>query len=132
MTYRSTSGQAPPVSFREACFRGLAPDGGLYVPEWIPRLETTDPGVPFVEIAAAVLSRFVTDIPAEALHRIIRTAINFEIPLTRFGEGIDLLELFHGPTLAFKDVGARFMAGVLAHYLREERRELTIGVATSG
>lgn len=132
MTYRSTSGQAPPVSFREACFRGLAPDGGLYVPEWIPRLETTDPGAPFVEIAAAVLSRFVTDIPAEALRRIIRTAINFEIPLTRFGEGIDLLELFHGPTLAFKDVGARFMAGMLAHYLREERRELTIGVATSG
>jgi threonine synthase len=132
MMYCSTSGRSPEVDFRSACFNGLAPDGGLYVPASIPRLDPAVFSLPFHDAAAVVLSRFVTDIPEERLRSIVRSAFNFEIPLVPLAEHTDLLELFHGPTLAFKDVGARFMAGVLAHYLEHEERELTIAVATSG
>ena len=136
MKFRSVLGQSPAVSFREAMFNGLAPDGSLYIPEEMPRLDdrfisklqTTS----LQNSAQQVLEPFMEEIHPEALKEIIRRAFNFPIPLVRLEEGIYLLELFHGPTLAFKDVGARFMAEVLSYFLAQDEREVTILVATSG
>jgi threonine synthase len=136
MRYRSVRGGAPAVTFREALFRGLAEDGGLYVPEAIPRLEdgflaalgTHD----LVAFGTAMLSGFIDDVSEDELDRILRDAWNFPIPLVELEPGLYLLELFHGPTLAFKDVGGRFMARILSHYLEASFRELDIIVATSG
>jgi threonine synthase len=136
MKFFSVLHESPSVGFREALFRGLAPDGGLYIPEHIPplphalreRLETET----LHSIGYHVLSGFITEIPAEQLKDIVRRALNFPIPLVHLEEGISLLELFHGPTLAFKDVGARFMAAALSFFLSKERKEVSILVATSG
>lgn len=136
MKYRSVRNQSPPVSFREALFSGLAPDGGLYVPESIPRLPPTFlegiAGAPLHAIGDEVLSPFIDDIPREELRSLIAKALNFPIPLVKLEDGVYLLELFHGPTLAFKDVGARFMAQASSYFLAQESRTLTILVATSG
>ncbi len=133
----STRGQAAPVSLREALFSGLAPDGGLYVPERLEPLPVSERDrlwhLSLPELASVVASHlFRGDLPEEALYDIVEGSLNFEIPLVRVTEGIWSLELFHGPTLAFKDVGARFMARLMAHFLSDIDRELTILVATSG
>jgi threonine synthase len=130
MRYRSTRGQAPKVRAGEAISAGLAPDGGLYVPEAFPalNLERTPvtPGV--ADTAAAVLAPFFAGDPLAAeLPAICAEALDFSLPLTQ-APGFHVLELFHGPTAAFKDVGARFLAGCLAR-LGGER---TVLVATSG
>lgn len=136
MRFRSILGESPPVRFREALFRGLAPDGSLYIPESIPPLNArpADHGIThhFPDMASDVLSAFIDDMPTEKIQSIAEGAFNFPIPLVKLEENLFLLELFHGPTLAFKDIGARFMARALSYFLEREERDLTIAVATSG
>ncbi len=136
MKFRSVLGESPSVGFREALFRGLAPDGSLYIPEIIPPLrlpsDSGDAALRLPELSASVLSEFIDDIPVEEIRAMAERAFNFPIPLVRLEQNLFLLELFHGPTLAFKDVGARFMARTLSYFLKQQRQELTIAVATSG
>lgn len=136
MKFISVRGESPATTFHEALLRGIAPDGGLYVPEQIPALSNS-----FVQnldseslhsIGAQVASLFIDEIPVGDVQKIIGRAWDFEIPLVRLEENLFLLELFHGPTLAFKDVGARFMAHALSYFLNKGQREITIIVATSG
>lgn len=136
MNYLSVRGQSAPVGFREALVAGLAPDGGLYVPRFIPKLRRDIlenlPDKSLHDLGREIAQLFIDDIPNDDLNRIVQEAWNFSIPLKQLDDRIWLLELFHGPTLAFKDIGARFMAHVLSHYLRRESRQLSIMVATSG
>lgn len=136
MMFRSIRGQSPAVRFREALFRGLAPDGSLYIPESIPRLplfrhEKSAP-LDLPAVATEILNTFIDDITPEGIREIAERAFSFPIPLITMGDEVYLLELFHGPTLAFKDVGARFMALALSHFLQDAQQDLTIAVATSG
>ena len=132
MRFVSTRRQAPAVSFRDALFAGLAPDGGLYVPEMLPTVDFEDlRDASLVEVATAIAARFLSgEISRAALQRILADALNFPIPLAMVGERA-VLELFHGPTFAFKDVGARVMARLMAHWHAEDS-PLTVLVATSG
>jgi threonine synthase len=117
--------------------RGLAPDGGLYMPVEIARhspeaLEEFR-GLPFTEVCFRVVRPFATpDVPEEVLWQIVSEAINFPVKLVSLSPGLHILELFHGPTLAFKDFGARFMARLMGYFVRGETRPLTVLVATSG
>src|ERR1043166_7543627 len=136
MKFRSVYGKSPPVDFATALLRGLAPDGSLYIPEQIPRLpqqliDRIDQ-YSLHDLGSQVISQFLPEIPAAQLDKIIEASLTFPIPLVRLEERIFLLELFHGPTFAFKDVGARFMAETLSYVLGREQREVTILVATSG
>lgn len=136
MRFYSTEAKSPAVSFRDALFTGLAPDGGLYMPEFIPtfsqRLLEELLTFPRHHAGSQILSAFIHDIPPEELEKITERAWDFPLPLVRLEKGMYLLELFRGPTFAFKDFGARFMAEAFSYFLRNERRELTIVVATSG
>ncbi len=137
--YVSTRGAAPPVGASEAILQGLAPDGGLYVPRPFPTLDPAalKGGKSFAGIAAEFLSPFVAGDPlSETLDTIVRESFDFPLPLVDLEPGTALLELFHGPTAAFKDVGARFLAAsferILARERPERRKRLTVLVATSG
>lgn len=132
MKFVSTRGEAPPVSFRDALFAGLAPDGGLYVPAELPAMDFAElRDASLVELGTAIMGRFVTgDVNAADLHRLLSEALNFRIPLALVGDRA-AVELFHGPTFAFKDVGARVMARLMAH-LHDDEAPLTVLVATSG
>ena len=136
MKFISVNGKSPAVSFQEALFFGIASDGGLYVPEFLPKLSPAFidniENYSLQEIGLEVASLFINEIPKQDLKVIIEKALNFPIPLLHLEENIFLLELFHGPTLAFKDVGARFMAETLSYFLQQEKKEITIIVATSG
>lgn len=136
MKFISTHGKSPAVSFRDALFRGLAPDGGLYIPEEFPQVSPATLDTlhthSLQSLGEQILSSLIEEIPPHDLSVITRRAWNFPIPLIQLSDGMFLLELFHGPTLAFKDVGARFMAEVLSYFLVQESREMTIAVATSG
>ncbi len=136
MRYVSTLGQSPPVDFVEALFRGIAPDGGLYLPEAVPPLSAgllaNLPGADLVDTATAFLEPYVGSIPGGELRDVVSDALDFPIPLVEIEPGVWILEIFHGPTLAFKDVGARFMARVMGAHLGGDERPLTILVATSG
>ncbi|MBE5032878.1 threonine synthase [Gallalistipes aquisgranensis] len=139
MLYYSTGKNAPDATLAEAVTRGLAPDRGLYMPRRIERLpDSFFAGIDrlsFHEIACRVAEAFFgEDIPREELDRIVCDTLSFDTPVVKVRESIWALELFHGPTLAFKDVGARFMARMLAHFIaRSGRREkVTVLVATSG
>ncbi len=137
MRYRSTSRQCPEVTFREAVLRGLAKDGGLYVPAEIPMLERGFferlPQLSFPELCVEVARLYLEgEIADDALRQLIAESMNFPVPLVSLSPQLHVLELFHGPTLAFKDFGARFMARVMGHFVRESSRELTVLVATSG
>lgn len=137
MQYFSLQNQRHQVSFREAVIQGLAPDKGLYYPSFIPKL-----GKDFIErldeydlhhIAYRAIKPFVgEDIPEQQLKAIIQDTLSFPIPLVQVEENIYALELFHGPTLAFKDIGARFMAGCLGYFRRNSTQPVTVLVATSG
>ncbi len=138
MRYYSTNRQAPKASLEEAVVRGLATDKGLYMPERIVRL---DEGVirdmknrTFHEIAFTVAQAFFgEDIDGETLKGIVEDTLSFDTPVVRVCENIYSLELFHGPTLAFKDVGGRFMARLLGCFIRKEGlRQVNVLVATSG
>ena len=136
MRYYSTGGKAPLTGLREAVIRGLAEDRGLYMPERIPRLPDgffeTIGTRSFPDIACRVADAFFAeDIPAGDLHGIVRETLSFDCPLREVEPGIFALELFHGPTLAFKDVGARFMARMLRHFTRGTG-DIRVLVATSG
>ena len=139
MKYYSTNRRTPEVSLREAVVASMAPDNGLYMPERIERL----PDAFFDGIARLDLHRiacrvadafFGEEIEPETLRRIVRDTFCFDIPVVRVDDGIWALELFHGPTMAFKDVGARFMARILSHFIegRDDEHPVTVLVATSG
>lgn len=137
MQYYSLQQRQHEVSFREAVIQGLAPDKGLYFPTVIPSLDPLVAAHPErydeQELAYQVIQPFVGDaIPEAALRGIIRDTLSFPFPLQPVGEGVYSLELFHGPTLAFKDVGARFMAGCLGYFRGGDPKPVTVLVATSG
>ena len=126
MKFVSTRGRAPAVDFKTALFEGLAPDGGLYVPERLDRLPASDLN------DLGIAEFFIGEaIPRDQLAALLADALNFPIPLVAVRDGLFALELFHGPTFAFKDVGARVMARLMAH-LHDAREPLTVLVATSG
>lgn len=143
MQYFSTNHQSPTVDFKQATINGQAPDKGLYFPERIPavskdlieniNLYSNE------EIAYQVMKPYVGDtIPEAELRRIVGETVNFEIPLVQVTDAIYSLELYHGPTLAFKDVGARFMSRCLGYFVNQSAQSLggkskvTVLVATSG
>jgi len=137
MILYSTQKSSPNVSFEEAIFRGLPPDNGLYMPTEIKRLPDsffdTIQDLSLVEIAEAVCTNLLGDDLSEVeIKSIITSSMNFEAPLFSLEPGVEILELFHGPSMAFKDFGARFMAAVMSHYLVKHQREIRILVATSG
>jgi threonine synthase len=137
MNYYSLNKNAPNANFREATIKGQAPDKGLYFPERIPVM---DPSVikniedySKEELAFLVMQPYVGDtIDKKDLHRIVSETINFSFPLVAVNEKISSLELFHGPTLAFKDVGARFMSRCLGYFSQQQNGKVTVLVATSG
>jgi threonine synthase len=137
MQYLSTNHQSPEVDFKQATINGQAPDKGLYFPERIPEVskELIDNITQYSneEIAYQVMKPYVGDtIPEAELRRIVSETINFYIPLVKVTENISLLELYHGPTLAFKDVGARFMSRCLGYFVKAQQQKVTVLVATSG
>ena len=137
MKFYSTNKQSEAVSFREAVIKSLPTDKGLYFPEEVPELdylflETLD-YYSLPEIGMEVLRQFTKeDIPEQKLNEILHEALDFEIPVKEVEKNIHTLELFHGPTYAFKDVGARFLARCLGYFNETENKEVTILVATSG
>lgn len=137
MNYYSTSDKTIKVSLKEAVFKGLARDGGLYMPEIIPRVNNSFihsiEKLNFQQIAYELSTLlFGEDIPDSKLQEICYEAFNFDIPLVTISDSIQSLELFHGPTLAFKDIGARFMARMLAYLVQDNKDEINVLVATSG
>ena len=137
MKYYSTNHNAPNVTLSQAVVKGLAPDRGLYMPETLKKFdreffEDID-GMTFQEMSYRVADAFFgEDIPAGDLKKIVYDTLAFETPCVKVDDNIYSLELFHGPTLAFKDVGARFMARLLGCFNRNEKQLVNVLVATSG
>ena len=137
MRYYSLNNSSPLTSFKKAVQNGIAPDRGLYFPE-----EITPISEDFInnisdysneEIAYEVIKQFIGDeIPTNILKEIIKKTISFDFPVVNLDENIGSLELFHGPTMAFKDVGARFMSQCLEYFNHNKNEEITVLVATSG
>jgi threonine synthase len=137
MNYYSLNTPSDRVTFKEATILGQAPDKGLYFPEQIPTLpkEIIEHPDRFSreEIAYRVIRPYVgTSLSEQDLRRIVAETIQFDFPLVKISDTISSLELFHGPTLAFKDVGARFMSRCLGHFVRDAAQPVTVLVATSG
>lgn len=138
MKYYSTNHQSPVASLEEAVVKGLASDKGLFMPEAVKMLpeEFYDniEHLSFQEIAYRVADAFFgEDVPADTLKQIVYDTLSFDVPLVKVTDNIFSLELFHGPTLAFKDVGGRFMARLLGYFIRKEgKRQVNVLVATSG
>lgn len=137
MQYYSLNKQAPNVSFREATIKGQAPDKGLYFPETIPAVDPlvikNSKDYSKEELAMLVMQPYVGNtIDEKSLFRIVSETIQFDFPLVKINEQISSLELFHGPTLAFKDVGARFMSRCLGYFSQQQKGKVTVLVATSG
>lgn len=138
MQYYSTSGNAPKTSLQEAVVKGLAPDKGLYMPERIPMIPKAffnNIGEMSLQDIAYVVANtlFGDDIDSETLKEIVNETLNFDIPLVKVEDNKYSLELFHGPTLAFKDVGARFMARLLGYFNKKNgTKDVNVLVATSG
>ena len=138
MKYYSTSKQAPEATLEEAVVKGLAADKGLFMPRTIKPLPASFymemPNLTFQEIAYRVADAFFgEDVPAETLKQIVYDTLSFDVPLVPVTSNIYSLELFHGPTLAFKDVGGRFMARLLGYFIRKEgKKQVNVLVATSG
>ncbi len=139
MHYYSLNNKAPQVTFDTAVIKGIAPDKGLYFPERIPTLPAqfweTIEELSKEEIAYQVMQPYVGDTMDEStLKEIVADVLSFDFPIVPISDNVGTLELFHGPTMAFKDVGARFMARCLGHFLKEQsqQEEVTVLVATSG
>src|SRR5690606_13567796 len=137
MKFYSLNKQAPKVSFKQAVIKGIAPDRGLYFPEQIHPLPDSFfeniENLSDHEIAFMAIQQFVEpDISETVLKKILEDVLDFDFPLVPITENIAALELFHGPTMAFKDVGARFMARCLGEFSHEKDQEVTVLVATSG
>ena len=139
MKYYSTNGKAPEASLSEAVIKGLAPDKGLYMPETINPLPEaffdTIENLSFHDIAFEVAKAFFgEDVREKDLRQIVRDTLSFDVPLVKVNDRIFSLELYHGPTAAFKDVGARFMARLLSYFVKQQKqtRDVHVLVATSG
>lgn len=139
MNYYSLNKKAPNVTFDQAVIKGIAPDKGLYFPEEIPTLPNTFwdeiENLSQNDIAYQVMQPFIGDTIDEAsLREIIADVLSFDFPVVELEDNVASLELFHGPTMAFKDVGARFMARCLGYFLEKQKQteEVTVLVATSG
>jgi threonine synthase len=137
MKYYSTNGQVQNVTLRDAVVKGLAADKGLFMPNVIKALPASFfdsiQDLSFQEIAYVVADAFFgEDIPAEDLKAIVYDTLAFDVPAVKVTDNIYSLELFHGPTLAFKDVGARFMARLLGYFNKQEEQLVNVLVATSG
>ncbi len=137
MKFYSTNNTSHQVSFKEAVFNSMPQDKGLYMPVSIPRLDDTFinhiDGYTLPEIAFRVAKKLIgDDIPVDDLQVIIHDAINFYAPVVELEENVYVLELFHGPSLAFKDFGARFMSRVMSYFLQDGEKQLDVLVATSG
>lgn len=137
MKYYSLNKKAPNATFKDAVIKGIAPDKGLYFPENITPLpdsffENIDT-LSYETIAFEAIKQFVTpDIPEDVLKTIIAETLAFDFPVVEINKEISTLELFHGPTMAFKDVGARFMARCLGYFNQNNTKNVTVLVATSG
>jgi threonine synthase len=137
MNYYSLNKKAPNTTFKDAVIKGLAPDKGLYFPEQITPLpksffDNIDK-LSHLEIAYEAIKQFVSpEIPEDVLKNILEETLSFDFPIEKLNDNISTLELFHGPTLAFKDVGARFMARCLGYFNKDNVNEVTVLVATSG
>lgn len=134
--YSTTNPQAR-VSWRDAVLRGLAPDGGLYIPTVIPSFDKKAQDalreLPFPTMCARIVSEFIGgELSRSEIARLCDDSFNFEVPLVRLNNMTRILELFHGPTCAFKDFGARFMARLFRHFWGTPEQPLTVLVATSG
>ena len=136
MKYYSIQNPNLAVSFRQAVLQGIAPDGGLYMPERYPVFSKEDMaamrGLSFAELAFRIAKPFIDDIPDPKLEAICQKVFTFDTPLAPLDERLSVLELFHGPTLAFKDFGARFLAALLERYRADADKETFVLVATSG
>ena len=141
MNYYSTNGDAPIADLRKAVVKGLAEDKGLYMPETVKKLPKVFydeiQNLTFQEIAYNVASAFFgEDVDGDALQDIVYDTLSFDCPVVKVTDNIYSLELFHGPTLAFKDVGARFMARLLRYFTQNTRNTkgnpINVLVATSG
>lgn len=138
MKYYSTNGKSDQVTLRDAVVKGLASDKGLFMPEVIKNLPESFfeeiQNLSFQEIAYKVADAFFgEDIPSDTLKQIVCDTLNFDCPVVKVKDNIYSLELFHGPTLAFKDVGARFMARLLGYFIQQEgNQKVNVLVATSG
>ena len=137
MNFYSTNDKSNLVSFETAVMQGLAADGGLFMPVEIPKLDKSFidslETKSFQEIGFEIASKFTgSDVSTDDLSNIVSNALNFPAPLFNLSGNLSILELFHGPTLAFKDFGARFMAKTMGYFVSKEKRELNILVATSG
>ncbi|MFM7851693.1 MAG: threonine synthase [Flammeovirgaceae bacterium] len=137
MKFYSTNNPHQEVSLREAVLQGLSPDNGLYMPVQIPLLThqviSSLPHLSFQEIGFTIANNLLQgDLPYSELKKIVEQTIQFDAPLVPLDENAFALELFHGPTLAFKDFGARFLAGLLGYFAAQQDRHVTILVATSG
>jgi threonine synthase len=137
MNYYSLNKNSPIVSFKDAVIQGIAPDGGLYFPERIsplpPSFFKNLSQLSNQEIAFTAIRQFVSDdIPDDILKEILEEVLDFDFPVVPLTDTIGTLELFHGPTMAFKDVGARFMAKCLGYFFEKSEEEVTVLVATSG
>jgi len=137
MNYYSLNRKAPNTNFSNAVIKGLAPDRGLYFPENITALPVSffdnigDKS--YSEIAFEAIKQFVSpDIPETTLKAIVEDTLSFDFPIVKLNENISTLELFHGPTMAFKDVGARFMARCLGYFNQNNTNDVKVLVATSG
>ncbi|MEJ7911944.1 MAG: threonine synthase [Chitinophagaceae bacterium] len=137
MLYYSTNNSSERVDFKEATMLGQAPDGGLYFPERIPlvpdEIIRNLSGFEPAELAFQVIAPYVGSlIPEKELRQIVAETVDFPFPLVHITDNIHALELYHGPTLAFKDVGARFMSRCLSYFIRDSGQKITVLVATSG
>ncbi|KER10938.1 MAG: threonine synthase [[Candidatus Thermochlorobacteriaceae] bacterium GBChlB] len=137
MTLYSTSKHAPDVSFRDAVMKGLASDNGLFMPRTFPTLSNTFfkqlPSMSFQDMSFHIAKAFIGDeLSDDALRGIIDDVVSFDAPLVELSPTVFALELFHGPTLAFKDFGARFLARVMSYFVAESAQHVLILVATSG
>lgn len=137
MNYYSTNRQSPVVDFKTATIQGQAPDKGLYFPQQLPVWEADWlkqlPDLTDEEIAFRVMKPYAgAVIPDDELFRICSETVNFPVPLVKLQNGVYALELYHGRTLAFKDIGARFMSRSLGYFMRQRNKPVTVLVATSG
>lgn len=137
MKLYSTNHQVPEVNLKEAVFKGLPDDNGLYMPDHIPTLPQsffdTIETLSFQDIAFQVCKALIGDeVPEKEIRSIVDDVLTFDAPVIKVEDNVYVLELFHGPTLAFKDFGARFMARLMSYFLQKEKTEIMILVATSG
>ena len=135
--YRSTNNKSKPVRFKEAILKGQAPDYGLYMPAFIPKLTRDElksfKNKKYHEIASIILKKFLeNEIEAEELDKFAEDSYNFEVPIEKTGKNIFLMRLDRGPTASFKDFAARMMARLMRHFAEEEKKDLSVLAATSG